>query len=92
MERPDPPLEPEQLRGKLMIPPLRKRKPDIPALAHYFVEKKADELKLHHVPEIHPCSIDALIAYDWPGNVRELENSIERALIQSHGGKTPFEL
>ena len=69
----------------IMIPPLRHRKEDIPALVHHFVGRKARELKIHTPPPISANSIVRLQDYHWPGNIRELENLIERALIQSRG-------
>jgi transcriptional regulator with PAS, ATPase and Fis domain len=75
-----------------MIPPLRQRKGDIPALVHHFIDRKSMELKLKERPKLASYAIDMLTAYDWPGNVRELENTIERALIQHHsGGPLSFE-
>jgi transcriptional regulator with GAF, ATPase, and Fis domain len=71
----------------IMIPPLRHRKEDIPALIHHFVERKSKELKIHTPPPVTPGSLERLRAYHWPGNVRELENMVERALIQSRGRK-----
>jgi len=71
----------------IIIPPLRQRKEDIPALVHCFIGRKSRELKIHTPPIILPRSIERLKAYHWPGNVRELENLIERALIQSRGQK-----
>ena len=65
----------------ILIPPLRHRTSDIPALVQYFIERKVKELKLSEIPKLAPRAIDALMSYDWPGNVRELENLIERALI-----------
>jgi transcriptional regulator with PAS, ATPase and Fis domain len=75
----------------IMIPPLRQRKEDIPALVHHFIERKSIELRLTERPVLAPSAIDKLIAYNWPGNVRELENMIERALIQHQGGVLSFE-
>ncbi|MFO7707365.1 MAG: sigma 54-interacting transcriptional regulator [Desulfobacterales bacterium] len=75
----------------IRIPALRERKPDIPALVHYFVERKSRELKLAEPPALLPGAIDRLIPYHWPGNVRELENVVERALILSRGGALSFE-
>jgi transcriptional regulator with GAF, ATPase, and Fis domain len=75
----------------IMIPPLRQRKEDIPALVHYFIDRKSLVLKLAERPVLAPGAIDRLIAYDWPGNVRELENMIERALIQRRKGVLSFE-
>ena len=71
----------------IMIPPLRHRKEDIPALVHHFIERKSKELKIHTPPAIASGSIERLKSYHWPGNVRELENMVERALIQSRGRK-----
>ena len=74
----------------IMIPPLRRRKEDIPALTHYFLEKKAIEMKLEDKPVLAPGALDRLMAYDWPGNVRELENIVERALIREKGRAITF--
>jgi PAS domain S-box-containing protein len=66
------------------IPPLRKRKDDIPLLVNHFVNKYS--VKLGKKIESIPLKIMAsLQAYQWPGNVRELENIIERATILSDG-------
>jgi transcriptional regulator with GAF, ATPase, and Fis domain len=75
----------------IMIPPLRQRREDIPALVHYLIDRKRKELKLTERPVLAAGAIDRLMAYDWPGNVRELENLIERALIQSRGDMLSFE-
>ncbi len=75
----------------IVIPPLRQRKGDIPALVHYFIQRKSIELKLKEHPVSPPGAIDRLVAYDWPGNVRELENAVERALIQHRTGTLSFE-
>jgi transcriptional regulator with GAF, ATPase, and Fis domain len=69
----------------VMVPPLRQRKEDIPALVHHFLEQKTSELKLPFRPRLPAGALERLMAYDWPGNVRELENFVERALIQSSG-------
>ncbi len=65
----------------IVIPPLRERKSDIPALVRHFVDRKSNELGIKKPPRLSPGSIDLLMEYDWPGNVRELENIVERALI-----------
>jgi transcriptional regulator with GAF, ATPase, and Fis domain len=70
----------------IMIPPLRQRKEDIPALVHHFVAKKSRELKIHNPPPVTLESLEQLQAHHWPGNIRELENLVERALIR-HGGR-----
>ncbi len=66
------------------LPPLRRRKGDIPALAAHFIEQygKAYGKEVHGLA---PSTLHALVAHDWPGNVRELENTIERAVILSKG-------
>jgi len=61
----------------LTIPPLRKRKEDIPLLVQHFLEKHAGPGE----KKISPEAMDILVAYDWPGNVRELENIIERIVV-----------
>ena len=62
------------------IPPLRERREDIPALATFFVDWYAKDLKRPRLA-IHPKAVEALRQYDWPGNVRELANVIERAVV-----------
>jgi DNA-binding NtrC family response regulator len=74
-----------------MIPPLRDRTEDIPALVNHFIEKKSRELQLSHLPKLAPGAIAPLMGYSWPGNVRELENVVERALILSKGRPVTFD-
>jgi transcriptional regulator with GAF, ATPase, and Fis domain len=76
----------------VMIPPLRQRKEDIPALVHHFIECKCAELKLVSRPVLARGAMDRLVAYDWPGNVRELQNMIERALIMQRDGILSFDM
>ncbi len=66
------------------IPPLRKRKDDIPLLANYFLEKFNRKRK-KGIKGIENRAIQQLITYDWPGNIRELQNIIERAVVLSKG-------
>jgi transcriptional regulator with GAF, ATPase, and Fis domain len=70
----------------ILIPPLRQRKMDIPELIDYFIERKANEMKLSEIPRLVQGTMDSLMKYDWPGNVRELENVVERALIRYKEG------
>jgi transcriptional regulator with GAF, ATPase, and Fis domain len=65
----------------ILVPPLRERTNDIPALVQHFIGTKAKELKIGDPPKLAPGAMDVLVAYDWPGNVRELQNVIERAMI-----------
>lgn len=57
------------------IPPLRKRKSDIPALIEAFLQKEANQ----HL-KIDDEALNLLLHYDWPGNIRELRNTIHYAL------------
>jgi len=75
----------------ILIPPLRERRSDIPALLQHFINLKSKELKLATIPTLIPGAIDPLMEYYWPGNVRELENVIERALILNPAGPLTFE-
>jgi two-component system response regulator AtoC len=59
--------------------PLRERKPDIPLLIYYFVNKYCLELK-KDILEMPGKVLKHLQAYQWPGNVRELENVVRRAV------------
>jgi DNA-binding NtrC family response regulator len=72
---------------EIVLPPLRERREDIPALiAHYhalYARKYAQP-----VHPIAPELMAALVAYDWPGNVRALRHAIERAVILA--GDAPF--
>ncbi len=74
----------------IMIPPLRQRKSDIPALVKHFLKRKSRQLNFRSVPPVAPGAIDQLMEYPWKGNVRELENVVERALIQYSGGLLSF--
>lgn len=60
------------------LPPLRKRKDEIPMLANHFLRVYAAEQK--GIKRITPDAMRCLLDYDWPGNVRELENCILQAL------------
>ncbi|HWF43607.1 MAG TPA: sigma 54-interacting transcriptional regulator, partial [Candidatus Kapabacteria bacterium] len=63
---------------RLLIPPLRLRKEDIPALAMRFISEAA---KATSLPVMLPEAEHSLLEYDWRGNVRELENTMLRATI-----------
>jgi formate hydrogenlyase transcriptional activator len=68
----------------IMLPPLRARREDIPALVQHFVEIYGRRMG-KQVQHIQPEAISALSSYDWPGNIRELQNFIERSVILSDG-------
>ena len=63
------------------VPPLRKRRGDIPALAAHFLEHHDFSRRINK--KLTKQAMDMLVAYDWPGNIRELRNVIERAIIFS---------
>ncbi|RMG06874.1 MAG: sigma-54-dependent Fis family transcriptional regulator [Planctomycetota bacterium] len=68
------------------IPPLRKRKADIPELARFFLRRHAKEAGRLHLEDFSADAISRLVSYPWPGNVRELENVVERAVILAGDG------
>src|SRR6266576_4777822 len=68
----------------IALAPLRERAEDIPVLAHYLMDRYAQEAKKNFT-EIVPDAMKQLSAYDWRGNVRELGNVIERAIVLGRG-------
>ena len=62
------------------LPPLRKRKEDIPELVHFFLKRLASQDKRKKI-SIDKEAMEVLIDYPWPGNIRELENVLERAVV-----------
>jgi len=75
----------------IVVPPLRDRREDIPALVDHFVRMYAHRLN-RRVEPLSSSALKALTEYDWPGNVRELANVIERATITAGAGDLHFEL
>jgi formate hydrogenlyase transcriptional activator len=69
----------------VLLPPLRERLEDIPALVTHFVEKFGVRMsrEIEHIPAE---TMSALCSYPWPGNIRELQNLIERGVILSNDG------
>jgi DNA-binding NtrC family response regulator len=63
------------------LPPLRRRRDDVPLLVNHFLQKYNENLEAAKQKGIEKDAMEVLVAYDWPGNVRELENVIERATI-----------
>ncbi|MAO18091.1 MAG: hypothetical protein CMH44_14665 [Muricauda sp.] len=66
------------------IPPLRKRREDIPLLVEHFMDKFNKEYG-KEIKYVSEPAMEKLKNYDWPGNIRELENLIERASILTSG-------
>jgi two-component system response regulator PilR (NtrC family) len=69
---------------KLVLPPLRHRKEDVPLLVHHFLDKYTKRMN-KRVPGLTNGAMRALLNHEWRGNVRELENVIERAVIFAEG-------
>ena len=63
----------------ILVPPLRERSDDIPALCQSFLRKR------HPLASVSPEALELLQRYPWPGNIRELENVLERAVILAGG-------
>jgi transcriptional regulator with GAF, ATPase, and Fis domain len=72
----------------ILLPPLRARPEDIPALVTHFVECFSRRIS-KRIEDIPPATMSALSAYQWPGNIRELQNLIERAVILANDGVLP---
>jgi formate hydrogenlyase transcriptional activator len=72
----------------VLLPPLRARREDIPALVTHFAEIFGRRMgrEIEHIPTE---TMSALSSYQWPGNIRELQNLIERAVILSNDGVLP---
>jgi DNA-binding NtrC family response regulator len=64
----------------IALPPLRKRKEDIPSLVQYFIKTLNNEYG-RNVQEACAETMGFLMGYEWPGNVRELRNCIERLMM-----------
>ena len=65
---------------KIILPPLRERREDIPLLVQRFLSRSEKPVS------IRQDALDRITAHDWPGNVRELENVITRAIAIAPGG------
>ena len=72
----------------ILLPPLRERRQDIPALVTHFVKTFSQRMG-KPIRQIPPETLEAFSLYSWPGNVRELQNLIERAVIRSDDGVLP---
>jgi transcriptional regulator with GAF, ATPase, and Fis domain len=73
------------------LPPLRKRREDIPLLVRHFIEQARQRARCGNL-QLTGEQMQRLQNYSWPGNVRELQNVIERAMILSSCGAQPFNL
>jgi DNA-binding NtrC family response regulator len=75
----------------IQLPPLRRKREDIPLLIQHFLDKYSEENK-RRVREVTPEAMRILLDHSWPGNVRELENTIERAVVLCNGDRITTEL
>jgi PAS domain S-box-containing protein len=66
------------------VPPLRKRKEDIPMLVEYFVKRYAEKVG-KQICKIDNKTLELCQSYAWPGNIRELQNIVERSVILCSG-------
>ncbi len=67
------------------LPPLRRRKDDIPLLVNHFIDKHKGKAPEKNITGISKEAMHVLLVYHFPGNVRELENSIEYAIAFTAG-------
>jgi two-component system response regulator AtoC len=70
---------------ELVVPPLRERREDIPALCVEIARRYADKFGLEEV-SLSPELVRRLQVADWPGNIRQLENTVARLVALSPGG------
>jgi DNA-binding NtrC family response regulator len=75
----------------LVLPPLRERREDIPALVEHFAAQVCAQNGWRPVP-FASDAIEALKSYAWPGNVRELRNMVERLMLLATEGQVDLEL
>jgi PAS domain S-box-containing protein len=66
------------------VPPLRKRREDIPMLVEYFVKRYAEKAG-KQIRKIDTNTLERCQSYAWPGNIRELQNIVERSVILCSG-------
>jgi len=70
---------------RLELPPLRKRRQDIPLLVEEMIAR-LNRLQHKSIQGVTTEVLSLFMAYDWPGNIRELENVIEHAFVLCEGG------
>ncbi len=75
----------------LRMPPLRKRKEDIPMLVDFFLKHSRFGGSAQQIKKIDPRVIDVFSNYGWPGNIRELQNTIERLKILAENNEIKLE-
>ncbi len=83
--------------AELTIPPLRKRREDIPYLIQHFVAQLHREIPDLEMKTFTPAAIKDLQAFHWPGNIRELKNIVERLYVSDedeviHASELPLQI
>ena len=71
---------------KIELPPLVKRRDDIPILINHFIDKFNKRMG-KSIEDVSKNVMSILLDYDYPGNIRELENIIEHAFVMCQGTK-----
>jgi transcriptional regulator with PAS, ATPase and Fis domain len=74
----------------ILLPQLRTRRDEIPALSLHLMERHRERLGIQ-VEGIAPDAMEVLLTYGWPGNIRELENVLERAMVLADGPRVTLE-
>ena len=69
---------------RLLMPPLRQRKEDIPVLLNAFLKEFSQD-NGKKILGVTPAAREAIMTYDWPGNVRELRMAIEHGVVLARG-------
>ena len=72
--------------AELVLPPLRKRRDDVPALIQFFIQQLHVEIPDLEKKQFTSSAIQELQAFHWPGNIRQLKNMIERLYISDEDG------
>ncbi len=70
----------------LVIPPLRERSGEIPALARSFITEACKQAGFGAQPVLSREAMEWMVKYGWPGNIRELRNAVNRAVLLATGG------
>jgi two-component system response regulator PilR (NtrC family) len=76
---------------QIVVPPLRERVGDLPAICQAVLQRIAADAGVAPVPSLSPQALEHLLRYHFPGNVRELENLLHRALALSGGSTISLE-
>jgi two-component system response regulator HydG len=75
----------------VIVPPLRERRDDVPALVEHFLARARERNRAARAQRIAEEVVERLASHRWPGNVRELENLVERLVILAPGEEIELE-